>query len=38
MAKENYIMQMEKLNMKITGLMINMKEMENIFGKTVNII
>ncbi len=38
MEKEQNIMQMGKLNMKVILLMINMKEMENIFGKMVNII
>ena len=38
MEKEHYIIQMEKLNMKVIGLMINQKEMENLFGKMVNII
>ena len=38
MEKEYYIIQMEKLNMKEILLMVNMKEMENILGKMVNII
>ena len=38
MEKEYYFIQMEKLNMKVILLMINMKEMENIVGKMVNII
>ena len=38
MEKEHIIIQMEKLNMKVIGLMVNQKEMENIFGKMVNII
>ena len=38
MEKEQNIMQMGKLNMKVILLMINMKEMENIFGKMMNII
>ena len=38
MEKELNIIQMEKLNMKVILLMINVKEMENIFGKMVNII
>ena len=38
MEKEQNIIQMEKLNMKVILLMINMKEMEKIFGKMVNII
>ena len=38
MEKEHCIIQMEILNMKVIGLMIKEKEMENIFGKMVNII
>ena len=38
MEKEHIIIQMEKLNIKVILLIINMKEMENIFGKMVNII
>ena len=38
MEKEYYIIQMEILNMKVILLMIKEKEMENIFGKMVNII
>ena len=38
MEKELNIIQMEILNMKVIGLMINLKEKENIFGKMVNII
>ena len=38
MEKELNIILMEILNMKEIGLMINMKEMENIYGKMVNII
>ena len=38
MEKEHYIIQMEILNMKVIGTMIKKKEMENIFGKMVNII
>ena len=38
MEKEHYIIQMEIYNMKVIGLMINLKEMENIFGKMVDII
>ena len=38
MEKEKNIIQMEILNMMVNMLMINMKEMENIFGKTENII
>ena len=37
MEKEHIIFQME-INMKVIGLMVNMKEMENILGKMVNII
>ena len=37
MEKELYIIQMEKYYMKVIILMINLKEMENIFGKMVNI-
>ena len=37
MEKEHNIIQME-INMKVILLMINMKEMENIFGKMVIII
>ena len=33
-----YMMKMEILNMMVILLMINMKEMENIIGKMVNII
>ena len=38
MEKEQNIIQMEILNMKVIGLMINLKEMENIFVKMVIII
>ena len=38
MVKEYYIIKMEILNMKVILLMINLKEMENIIGKMVNII
>ena len=38
MKKEHTIIQMEKLNMKVIGLMIKEKVMENIFGKMVYII
>ena len=38
MVKVFNIIKMEILNMKEIGLMINMKETENIFGKRVNII
>ena len=38
MEKEHDIMQMIKLNIKVIGLMTKEKEMENIFGKMVNII
>ena len=33
MEKEKNIIQMEKLNMKVILKMINMMEMENLFGK-----
>ena len=38
MEKELNITQMEILNIKVIGLMIKLMEMENIFGKMVNII
>ena len=38
MEKEFNIIQMEKLNMKVIMLMMKEKEMENIFGKMMNII
>ena len=38
MEKEQIIIKMEILNMKVILLMINLKEMENIFGKMVDII
>ena len=38
MEKEQYIIQMEKLNMKEILLMVNMKEKENIYLKMVVII
>jgi len=38
MEKEFIIIQMERLNMKVILLMVNLKEMENVFGKMVNII
>jgi len=38
MEKELNIIQMEILNMKVIILMVNLKEMENIFIKMVNII
>ena len=38
MEKEQNIIQMEILNMNMIILMINMKDMENIFMKMVNII
>ena len=37
MEKEQNIIQLE-INMKVIGLMINQKEMENIYGKMVIII
>ena len=38
MEKELNIIQMERLSMKVIILMVKEKEMENIFGKMVNII
>ena len=38
MEKEKNLMKMEKLNMKVILLMVNLKEMENIYQKMVNII
>ena len=38
MVKENYFIKMEILNMKVILLMVNLKEMENVIGKMVNII
>ena len=38
MEKELNIIQMEILNMKVIGLMVKQKEMENIFQKMVYII
>ena len=38
MGKEQNFIQMEIFNMKVIGLMMNMKEMESIFMKMVNII
>ena len=38
MEKEHNFIQMEILNMKVIILMMNMKEMENIYRKMVNII
>ena len=38
MEKEQNIIQMEILNMKVILLMIKKKEMENIFLKVVNIM
>ena len=38
MEKEHYIIKMEIFNMMVIGLMIKVKEMENIFGKMANII
>ena len=38
MEKENYIIRMEILNMKVILLMVKKKEMENVFLKMVNII
>ena len=38
MVKVENIIKMEILNMMVILLMINMKEMENIIGKMVNII
>ena len=38
MEKEKNIIKMEILDMKVILLMVNMKEMENIFMKMVNII
>jgi len=38
MEKESNIIQMERLDMKVISSIINSKEMENIFGKMVNII
>ena len=38
MEMENCIIQMEKLNTKVTGFMVKEKEKENIFMKMANII
>ena len=38
MEKEQNIIQMEKLNMKVNFLMVTEKEMENIFGKILKLI
>ena len=38
MEKEDYIILMEILYMKVIGLMIYLKEEENIFIETINII
>ena len=38
MEEELYIIEMEKLDLKVIILMVNQKEMENIFRKMVNII
>ena len=38
MEKELTFIQMEILDIKVILLMIKLKEMENIFGKMVNII
>jgi len=38
MEKESNIIQMERSDMKVISSIINSKEMENIFGKMVNII
>ena len=38
MEKEKNIMQMEILDIKVIILMIKKKEMENIYGKMMNII
>ena len=38
MEKENIIILMEILNMMVIISMINLKEIENIFGKMANII
>ena len=38
MGKEQNIIQNKKLNMKVILLMINMKEVEYIFGKMADII
>ena len=38
MEKEHYVMQMEILNIQVIGLMISMKEEENIIVKIINII
>ena len=38
MEKEFIIIQMEKLKIKVISLMANLKEIENLFQKMVNII
>ena len=38
MEKEQNIIQMEKLDMKENIVMINMKDLENIIGKMVDIL
>ena len=38
MEEENIIIKMEILNKKVIMLMVNMKEMENMYWKMVNII
>ena len=38
MEKEHIIIKMVILNMKVNLKIINVKDMENIFGKMVNII
>ena len=38
MEKENYIIKMEILNMTVFLLVMNLKDMENIFGKITIII
>ena len=38
MEKENNIIKMGILNMKVIGQMIGVKELENMYGKMVNII
>jgi len=38
MENENYFIQMKIFNIKVIELMVNQKEMENLFGKMVIII
>ena len=38
MEKEKNIIKMEKLNMKVISLMVNLKKMENIYLMMVNIM